>query len=297
MPDIPFDDLLTAEQPYGLQDGRFTYAAVIDPVSCPDLFDLIPDLTTPYVMLAGEHPAAGCERVVPYLVSFPQRRDDPLFSLIRNNLGKESGIVIKFADDDTHDFSRLASHCNTIPYVKMPDNKMAYLRYYDPHILISYMKIAYPEQLSVFFGDGIVEVFAEDVENRIVRSFQRTTLPKSTEIPQLDPEQVEFLLQSQYDKFVWILYCEIMSRFYPDVPVASSDVYKQNVYTLVDLSEQNGILTRSGLYEFVSLCAEKNCLHRHTFIEELLKEAIGTEDKKISYVSEKIREYAVPNPA
>lgn len=141
--------------------------ALLDAAREPSVLKVIYESKEEFQSLYEGAPGAQLAHFAPYLVRIPEK--SPLIETLVNQAWSKSWGVFLTCDKP---LKELRAHFRHFLYVKLPDGKQVYFRYYDPRVLRLFLPTCQPEESNQFFGP-VKQFLLEAEEPQLALHFTR----------------------------------------------------------------------------------------------------------------------------
>lgn len=226
--------------------------AVLDPVVCPDVMELLSACECEHVLLYEGIPPDDLIPLLPRLAQISS--SSPLVSTLLGRSGEGWGIffVPLHSGQDLYSIARHVSRlCNAVS----PSGKYAWLRWYEPYVLDILLHNCSNEEHLLFYGDLIAMYVTEDDRNGSFRGYSRPRLDCSMALRlRLTPNLLEALDEGHYQLFKTELFYYCRRHFFPDASLSDNEL-KEYINEYCECAQQHGLTGMADMTALVELGA------------------------------------------
>lgn len=153
--------------------------------------------------------------IFPWLIEV--KKNGAVGSLLVEQAGNNLGVIL-YGEDMLTIAHELIPLCHAV----LPDNSIAWFRFYDPRVLSLFFPWTSPEQKSKFFGRAVTDFFVENSITNMMELHKRPdTLPnnESESFLYITATQKELLDEGHYQYFLHTIFSNIKDKeLYKEIP-------------------------------------------------------------------------------
>lgn len=228
--------------PEQLPEG--TKLALVNRGRYPQIWDWISENRAEFCYLYDKEPPQELAGLLPLLINV----DDLGFEALPDDLIGQESLVFLFAAPGAS-VADIAMHLCSLQHVKLPDNRIAWFRFYEPYVLETFLESCDENTAGFVFSSKLSAIVVPDIYSKSSAIYTPPEMPAQPVTPALplaiSSGQFEHILEAQHEKMLRIGVI-LLEQSHLCHPVNRQSLY-EHVVELFDYAMSNGI-TR---YEYV----------------------------------------------